>query len=55
MLLDISLSFIRLPVLNWEDFEVLEDVDVRVLPDGLDHRNVRRIGVISILVLTLFA
>ena len=55
MLLHISLFFVRLPVLHWQDFEVLEDVDVGVLPDGLDHRNVGRVGLVGILVLALFA
>ena len=31
-LLDLALTFVHLPVLNWQDFEVLEHVNVGMLP-----------------------
>ena len=34
--LDISVALVLLPVLRRKHFEVFKDVDVGVLPDGLD-------------------
>ena len=36
-LCDISLLLILLPVGGWHDLEVFEDIDERMLPDGLYH------------------